>query len=99
MPDQDPSPSGHRRLNDAEARILSRAAEGDTLVQSLVGDRLWSLLQDSFTIFDEVTPRRLRKAGLITLIQPGSRIDDRADWYAVTEAGRAALKAYRGPRE
>ncbi len=99
MPDRDPRSSRHRRLNDIEARILSRAAEGDTLVQSLVGDRLWSLLQDPFTVFDEVTPRRLCKAGLITLVQPGSRSDDRADWYAVTEAGRAALKAYRGPRQ
>lgn len=98
MPDQDSVPPVPLRLTDAEARILSRAGSGETLVQSLVGDRLWSVSQDPFTVFDDISPRRLRKAGLIEIDKPGSLRDDRADSYMITEAGRAALKIYRDRR-
>lgn len=98
MPDQDIARPRPLRLTEAEARILSRVAGGETLVQSLVAERLWSLLQDPFTVFDDVSPRRLRNAGLIELLQAGSLRDDRADSYMITEAGRAALKIHDNRR-
>ncbi len=81
------------RLTPAEAAILSRAARR-TLVQSLLGDRLWSLLEDPFTLFDDLSPRRLRAAGLIELGRPGSLAEDRPDEYRVTVSGQAALAAF-----
>ena len=82
-------------LTDAQAAILTRMACGQTLTHSLIGDRLWSLLEDPFTVFDDVSPRQLRAAGLIALAQSGSVKADRADAYRLTAVGHAALRAER----
>ncbi|MDX7953459.1 hypothetical protein P7D22_20035 [Lichenihabitans sp. Uapishka_5] len=52
---------------EAQATILTRMAGGATLTPSLLGDRLWSLLEDPFTVFDDVSPRVLLAAGMIAL--------------------------------
>ena len=54
-------------MTDAQGAILTRMADGDTLTHSLLGDRLWSLLKDPWTVFDDVSPRVLLAAGLIAL--------------------------------
>ena len=82
-------------LTEAQAAILTRMAGGATLTHSLLGDRLWSLLEDPFTVFDDVSPRQLRAAGLIALAQRGSAKADRADAYRLTASGNAALRAWR----
>ena len=87
--------TGRVTLTDAQAAILTRMAGGGTLTHSLLGDRLWSLFEDQFTVFDDVSPRQLRAAGLITLAQRGSVKADRADVYRLTAAGHAALRAWR----
>ena len=81
-------------LTDAQSAILTRMACGATLTHSLLGDRLWSLFEDPFTVFDDVSPRQLRAAGLIALAQRGSVKADRADAYRLTAAGHAALRAW-----
>lgn len=86
---------GRAAVTDAQAAILTRMAGGQTLTHSLLGDRLWSLLEDPFTVFDDVSPRQLRVAGLIALAQRGSVKADRADAYRLTAAGHAALRAWR----
>ena len=78
-------------LTEAQSVILKRMADGGTLTHSLLGDRLWSLLEDPFTVFDDVSPRLLLAAGHVELAQRGSLRDDRADAYRITEAGRAVL--------
>ena len=82
-------------LTEAQAAILTRMAGGATLTHSLLGDRLWSLLEDPFTVFDDVSPRLLLAAGLIALAQRGSVEADRADAYRLTLAGHNALRAWR----
>ena len=82
-------------MTDAQAAILTRMAGGQTLTHSLLGNRLWSLLEDPFTVFDDVSPRQLRAAGLIALAQRGSVKADRADAYRMTASGHAALGAWR----
>ena len=82
-------------LTEAQAAILTRMAGGATLTHSLIGDQLWSLLENPFTVFDDVSPRQLRAAGLIALAQRGSVKADRADVYRLTAAGHAALRAWR----
>ena len=76
---------------EAQAAILTRMAAGDTLTHSMLGERLWSLLEDPFTVFDDVSPRVLLAGGLIALAQQGSVKADRASTYRLTSAGRAAL--------
>ena len=82
-------------MTDAQAAILTRMAGGATLTHSLLGNRLWSLLEDPSTVFDDVSPRVLLAAGLIALQQRGSVKSDRADAYRLTLAGRAALVTWR----
>ncbi len=82
-------------LTEAQAAILTRMAGGATLTHSLVGYRLWSLLEDPFTVFDDLSPRQLRAAGLITLAQRVSVKANRADVYRPTSGGHAALRAWR----
>ena len=79
-------------MTDAQAAILTRMAGGATLTHSLLGDRLWSLLEDPFTVFDDMSPRVLIAAGLIALAQRGSVKADQADAYQLTTAGHAALR-------
>ena len=81
-------------LTDTQAAILTRMAGGATLTHSLLGE-LWSLLEDPFTVFDDVSPRVLLRAGLIALAQRGSVKADRADAYRLTAAGHTALRAWR----
>jgi hypothetical protein len=83
------------RLTEAQAGILARLAKGETLTHSLLGERLWSLLEDPWTVFDDISPRQLQAAGMIELARPGSLADDRADTYRLTPAGRSALDGYR----
>ena len=78
-----------------QAAILTRMASGATLTHSLLGERLWSLLEDPFTVFDDVSPRVLLAGGLIALAQPGSVKADRASIYHITSAGSAALWKWR----
>lgn len=85
-------------MTEAQAAILARMAGGATLTRSLVGDRLWSLLEDPFTRFDDVSPRVLLSAGLIALAQRGSVEADRADAYGLTSAGKDALRVWRSRR-
>ena len=75
--------------------ILARMEAGATLTHSLHGDRLWSLLEDPFVVFDDVSPRLLREAGLIAQNRRGSVEADRADAYCLTLTGRSALEAWR----
>ena len=82
-------------MTDAQAAILTRMAGGSTLTHSLLGERLWSLLDDPYTVFDDVSPRQLRAAGLIALTQQGSVMTDRADTYRLTATGHAALQAWQ----
>ncbi|MCW6512844.1 hypothetical protein [Lichenifustis flavocetrariae] len=82
-------------LTDAQAAILTRMAVGATLAHSLQGERLWSLLEDPFTVFDDVSPRVLLAGGFIALAQRGSVKADRADAYRLTIAGHAALRDWR----
>lgn len=81
-------------MTEAQAAILIRMTAGSTLTHSMIGDRLWSLLEDPFTVFDDVSPRVLLAAGLIALAQPGSIKADRADAYRMTMAGHDALRAW-----
>ena len=78
-------------MTAAQALILESMAGGQTLTHSLLGERLWSLLEDPFTVFDDVSPRVLLAAGLIALDQRGSVKADRADIYRLTMAGHAAV--------
>lgn len=82
-------------LTAAQADILSRMDAGETLTHSLLGERLWSLLEDPWTVFDDLSPRQLRAAGLITFARPGSVDEDRADAYKLMPAGRAVLETWR----
>ena len=82
-------------MTNQQAAILTRMAGGATLTRSLLGERLWSLLEDPFTVFDDVSPRVLLAAGLIALAQRGSVKADRADAYRLTAAGHTALRAWR----
>ena len=82
-------------MTDAQAAILTRMASGATLTHSMVGERLWSLLEDPFTVIDDMSPRVLLAAGLIALAQRGSVKADRADAYRMTAAGHAALRDWR----
>ena len=86
-------------MTEAQAAILIRMADGFTLTHSLLGDRLWSLLEDPGTVFDDMSPRQLRTGGLIALHRPGSIAADRADTYRITEAGRRALAIWRNRQE
>ena len=92
-----PLPGNTKKLGvtDAQAAILTRMAGGTTLTHSLIGERLWSLLEDPFTVFDDVSPRQLRAAGLIALEYRGSVRTNRADAYRLTAAGHAALFQWR----
>lgn len=85
-------------MTEDQAAILARMVAGATLTHSLLGDRLWSLLEDPFTVFDDVSPRVLLAAGLIALARQGSVKADRADAYRLTVAGHAALQAWREQR-
>ncbi|MDX7952887.1 hypothetical protein P7D22_17110 [Lichenihabitans sp. Uapishka_5] len=82
-------------MTEAQAVILSRMAAGATLTQSCLGDRLWSLRDDPWTVFDDLSPRQLLAAGLIALQRPGSLEADRADAYGLTPLGHAALQNWR----
>lgn len=82
-------------MTEAQATILARMAAGSTLAQSMIGDRLWSLLEDPFTVFNDVSPRVLLADGLIALAQHGSVKADRASTYRLTSAGQAALWKWR----
>ena len=86
-------------LTGPQADILCRMEAGAALTQSLLGDRLWSLLEDPWTVFDDVSPRRLRADGLIEQAERGSLEDDRADAYRLTPAGLTVLKAWRSARQ
>ena len=66
------------------------------LTRPLLGDRLWLLLEDPFTVLDDVSPRVLLKAGLIALAQRGGVKADQAEAYRLTTAGHAALRSRGG---
>ncbi|MCW6510950.1 hypothetical protein [Lichenifustis flavocetrariae] len=76
----------------AQSAILRRMADGGTLTRSLAGERMGSLLEDPFTVFDDVSPRLLLAAGFVELVRLGRLRDDRANVYRITAAGRAVLK-------
>lgn len=82
-------------MTDQEAVILMRLEAGQTLTHSLIGERLWSLLEDPWTVFDDLSPRRLLARDNIRLKRRGSLDDDRPDEYEMTIWGRASLAAYR----
>ena len=82
-------------MTDEEAAILMHLEAGRTLTRSLVGDRLWSLLEDPWTVFDDLSPRRLLARDNIRSKRRGSLDEDQPDAYEMTVWGRAALAAYR----
>lgn len=82
-------------MTDAEAVIFMHLEAGRTLTHSLVGERLWSLLEDPFTVFDDESPRRLIARNNIQPKRKGSLEEDRPDEYELTIWGRASLAGYR----
>lgn len=82
-------------MTDEEAIILMHIEAGRTLTHSHFGDRLWSLLEDPWTVFDDLSPRRLLARDNIRLKRQGSLDDDRPDEYEMTIWGRASLAGYR----
>lgn len=82
-------------MTDHEAVIPMHLQAGRTLTHSLLAERLWSLLEDPWTVFDDVSPLLLLRAGLIALVSRGIVKADRAHTYRLTAAGHEALRGCR----